>query len=50
VLPAVVVIPPKVVLQGTGPYDIVTPLGEANAAGGIFPAMGLNWTEALTSV
>src|SRR5436309_10680647 len=40
VTPAVVVIQPKVILQGVGPYDIIVPLSDAkyDAAGGIFPA------------
>src|SRR5262245_11119846 len=40
VSPAVVVIQPKIVLQGIGPHDIVMPLCEAkdDAARGIFPA------------
>lgn len=40
VSPAVLVIPPNVVLQGIGPHDCVAPLGDANdaTAGGIVPA------------
>src|SRR5713226_7248923 len=37
----VIVIEPKVVLQGVGPHDIIMPLGEAkdDATRGIFPAL-----------